>query len=432
VSGCRPPPAACRLPPATRRPPPRPATSVDGLTPRLPYRIGSILFDSDWNPQIDLQAMARVHRIGQTKVVHLYRLVTSGTVEERIVQRAEKKLYLDKMVDGSHKGAEAGASGKDEARRRAPSRAPSALPSTSLPTPFCTPLSTLPCLLRTPPHPLRTPSAPLRAPCSPPERTLRVQEISSSEMKSMLKFGAQCCFQSAEPPSDAMIDTIIDRTRKEGDSLGEAFKSTSKSAADFDATTQMLNMRELQGESFGEKNEKDKSAVRDLEGLLSGGGGPSTLADIDEQWRQVQQNKRKQKSRMSTVHVTGVGKVQVLNENDYEMGENMPNAATHGGDTSHKNGRQVSPPHTTRLQPHRHEPATIARHACHHSGPLVTVCAGGGARLSARDTLPLLLAGARGCEEEAQVQGEGLTSQSLTGQGGGAGPPRPRGRAARL
>ena len=168
MSGCRPPPAACRLPPATRRPPPRPATSVDGLTPRLPYRIGSILFDSDWNPQIDLQAMARVHRIGQTKVVHLYRLVTSGTVEERIVQRAEKKLYLDKMVDGSHKGAEAGASGKDEARRRAPSRAPSALPSTSLPTPFCTPLSTLPCLLRTPsappPHPSAHPVHRLSAP----------------------------------------------------------------------------------------------------------------------------------------------------------------------------------------------------------------------------------------------------------------------------
>jgi len=241
-----------------------------------------ILFDSDWNPQIDLQAMARVHRIGQTKVVHLYRLVTSGTVEERIVQRAEKKLYLDKMVDGSHKGAEAGgSSGKDE-------------------------------------------------------------ELSSSEMKSMLKFGAQCCFQSAEPPSDAMIDTIIDRTRKEGDSLGEAFSSTSKSAADFDATTQMLNMRELQGESFGEKKEKDKSAVRDLEGMLSGGGGASTLADIDEQWRAVQQNKRQHKSRMSTVHVVGVGKVQVLNENDYEMGENMPNAATHGGDTTHKNGRQVA------------------------------------------------------------------------------------------
>jgi SWI/SNF-related matrix-associated actin-dependent regulator of chromatin subfamily A member 5 len=46
-----------------------------------------------------LQAMARVHRIGQKKVVHVYRLVSSGTVEERIVQRAEKKLYLDQMVN---------------------------------------------------------------------------------------------------------------------------------------------------------------------------------------------------------------------------------------------------------------------------------------------------------------------------------------------
>ena len=37
-----------------------------------------ILYDSDWNPQVDLQAMARVHRIGQKKKVHVYRLVTKG------------------------------------------------------------------------------------------------------------------------------------------------------------------------------------------------------------------------------------------------------------------------------------------------------------------------------------------------------------------
>ena len=42
--------------------------------------------------------MARVHRIGQTKTVHVYRLVTHGTVEQRMVERAEKKLYLDRMV----------------------------------------------------------------------------------------------------------------------------------------------------------------------------------------------------------------------------------------------------------------------------------------------------------------------------------------------
>ena len=56
--------------------------------------------------QWDLQAMARVHRIGQTRPVHAYRLCTSGTVEERVLQRAEKKLYLDQMVNrGSSHGA---------------------------------------------------------------------------------------------------------------------------------------------------------------------------------------------------------------------------------------------------------------------------------------------------------------------------------------
>jgi len=72
-----------------------------------------ILFDSDWNPQPDIQAMARVHRIGQKKTVHIYRLVCSGTIEERIVQRAQKKLYLDKMVN-STEVSRAAKAGDDE------------------------------------------------------------------------------------------------------------------------------------------------------------------------------------------------------------------------------------------------------------------------------------------------------------------------------
>jgi len=121
-----------------------------------PIHPTAIIYDSDWNPQWDLQAMARVHRIGQTKPVHVYRLVTQvgdgwmggcgwmggwvvgsvvgevwpgpcvfgfdacchqrtwsthppirpsihpsvhqqGTVEERIQQRATSKLYLDQV-----------------------------------------------------------------------------------------------------------------------------------------------------------------------------------------------------------------------------------------------------------------------------------------------------------------------------------------------
>jgi SWI/SNF-related matrix-associated actin-dependent regulator of chromatin subfamily A member 5 len=48
--------------------------------------------------QVDLQAMDRAHRIGQTKQVRVFRFVTEGTVEEKIVERADKKLFLDAAV----------------------------------------------------------------------------------------------------------------------------------------------------------------------------------------------------------------------------------------------------------------------------------------------------------------------------------------------
>ena len=83
------------------------STRAGGLGVNLQTADTCILFDSDWNPQVDLQAMARVHRIGQKKMVHIYRLVTAGTVEERMTQRAEKKLFLEQMVSrGSTKAAE--------------------------------------------------------------------------------------------------------------------------------------------------------------------------------------------------------------------------------------------------------------------------------------------------------------------------------------
>ncbi|EXJ89124.1 hypothetical protein A1O3_02188 [Capronia epimyces CBS 606.96] len=57
-----------------------------------------ILFDSDWNPQQDLQAMDRAHRIGQTKPVIVYRLATRGTVEETLLLKADAKRKLEKLV----------------------------------------------------------------------------------------------------------------------------------------------------------------------------------------------------------------------------------------------------------------------------------------------------------------------------------------------
>lgn len=47
---------------------------------------------------MDLQAQDRAHRIGQTKPVHVYRLVTEGSVEERIIERAQMRQRLDLLV----------------------------------------------------------------------------------------------------------------------------------------------------------------------------------------------------------------------------------------------------------------------------------------------------------------------------------------------
>jgi len=50
------------------------------------------------NPQADLQAMDRAHRIGQTKQVFVFRFITEGSVEERMLERAAQKLRLDQLV----------------------------------------------------------------------------------------------------------------------------------------------------------------------------------------------------------------------------------------------------------------------------------------------------------------------------------------------
>ena len=57
-----------------------------------------IIHDCDFNPQIDRQAEDRCHRLGQSRPVTVHRLVTAGTVDERIVQIAERKLDLDAAV----------------------------------------------------------------------------------------------------------------------------------------------------------------------------------------------------------------------------------------------------------------------------------------------------------------------------------------------
>ncbi|KAJ3255874.1 hypothetical protein HK103_005887 [Boothiomyces macroporosus] len=74
------------------------STRAGGLGINLTAADTVIIFDSDWNPQADLQAQDRVHRIGQKKPVIVYRFVTANSVEKKIIDRAKAKRNLEKIV----------------------------------------------------------------------------------------------------------------------------------------------------------------------------------------------------------------------------------------------------------------------------------------------------------------------------------------------
>jgi SNF2 family DNA or RNA helicase len=74
------------------------STRAGGLGLNLQTADTVILFDSDWNPQMDLQAQDRAHRIGTMKEVRVFRLVTNGTIEENILSKASYKRNLDEMI----------------------------------------------------------------------------------------------------------------------------------------------------------------------------------------------------------------------------------------------------------------------------------------------------------------------------------------------
>jgi SWI/SNF-related matrix-associated actin-dependent regulator of chromatin subfamily A member 5 len=73
-------------------------TRAGGLGINLTSADIVVLYDSDWNPQADLQAMDRAHRIGQTKQVVVFRFVTENAIEEKVLERAAQKLRLDQLV----------------------------------------------------------------------------------------------------------------------------------------------------------------------------------------------------------------------------------------------------------------------------------------------------------------------------------------------
>mmetsp|Transcript_5139 Transcript_5139/g.10848 ORF Transcript_5139/g.10848 Transcript_5139/m.10848 type:complete len:1069 (-) Transcript_5139:172-3378(-) len=173
------------------------STRSGGMGLNLQSADTCILFDSDWNPQCDIQAMGRVHRIGQSKKVHVYRLVSSGTIEERMLERAEKKLLLEMVNRKSNNEA---INSDDVARG-----------------------------------------------------------LTARELLEDLKFGCEAIFGSSankELPSWEDIDIITDRSRKESDSIGNLEGGTSKNAHSFDAEKEFSSTACFEGTNFQDIRKK--------------------------------------------------------------------------------------------------------------------------------------------------------------------------------
>mmetsp|Transcript_30304 Transcript_30304/g.61133 ORF Transcript_30304/g.61133 Transcript_30304/m.61133 type:complete len:1089 (+) Transcript_30304:168-3434(+) len=175
------------------------STRSGGLGINLQTADTCILYDSDWNPQPDLQAMARVHRIGQKKTVHVYRLVSSGTVEERILERAEKKLYLDQMVNG-------GTSNQETESKNG-------------------------------------------------------SGLSAKELLATLKFGSDAVFSSTNNlPTEADIAKVVDRNRIEESSNGLLKGGITKNVIDYKTDQELTDTRMFGGVDFRKLREmKERS-----------------------------------------------------------------------------------------------------------------------------------------------------------------------------
>jgi SWI/SNF-related matrix-associated actin-dependent regulator of chromatin subfamily A member 5 len=90
------------------------STRAGGLGINLTKASTVVICDTDWNPQNDLQAIARAHRIGQTKTVKVYRLICRATVEDQMLDRVRRKMFLsvkvmsDNQSDSNTKGEKIG------------------------------------------------------------------------------------------------------------------------------------------------------------------------------------------------------------------------------------------------------------------------------------------------------------------------------------
>lgn len=235
------------------------STRSGGMGLNLQTADTCILFDSDWNPQSDIQAMARVHRIGQKKVVHVYRLVTAATIEERMLERAEKKLLLEMVNRESHSNTS-----------------------------------------------------------TDPEQDL-ARGMSAAEIWQDIKFGCGAVFgnhSNNELPSEEDIAAITNRARKESDSVGKLTGGTSLTAKSFDASKSFTQSHLFGGTDFREiRKQQEEKAKKLIPKNLSG------IAHLWAEVQSLENKKRVRKSRICQIEGKGSGYgasyVPVLAANNY-------------------------------------------------------------------------------------------------------------------
>ena len=239
------------------------STRSGGMGLNLQTADTCILYDSDWNPQSDIQAMARVHRIGQKKTVHIYRLVTAGTVEERMLERAEKKLLLE-MVNRESSSSSA----------------------------------------------------------MDPEQDDTARGMSAEELWEDIKFGCEAVFGDPSNnalPSEKDISAITNRDRKESDSVGRLTGGTTLTAKSFDASKTLSKSQVFGGVDFESiRKEQSKEQRNNI---------PSNMKGINHLWHEIkslENKKRERKSRICQIKSNGSGwgsaHVPVLAANNYAFG----------------------------------------------------------------------------------------------------------------
>ena len=74
------------------------STRSGGIGLNLTGADSVVFYDTDWNPAMDKQAQDRCHRIGQTRTVNIYRLITSSTIEENIFKKSIQKRELNYVI----------------------------------------------------------------------------------------------------------------------------------------------------------------------------------------------------------------------------------------------------------------------------------------------------------------------------------------------